>query len=398
MIADSRLARLLLVSPWFLALFCVIPLCTVLSYTYGLQLPLVGTKPLLINNTCFSLLIACRFLRYLYCLGTSLRYSSRSCVPSKSQSLSLPKDSILSTLSASGYRFKADGSYGEHRDLGYLGTTFFYGGLMLLLLVGTLDNLRQFSGTLLDGQGPATKLSKLENYRGLVRGPLTGSLDALPQMKVLNQIFPNASYPNGATEIAIMTAEGKTQSKVLRPMEVMRFGGFELFPTRFVFEPEILIRTKDGKTLSNGMLTMMPVVRSGDEYGFYAPFKGDDLEGNVYYKPSHKKMRVVMKHRGAWVLDVRWTFQEDQSVAQGDYIVSCEKLGQWTEIRVVRSRHKGLLIASGLLALLGLGLRGGYRAQRVWIEDGPAGCRVKTRGARTAKLVAELNQNQSQTA
>jgi len=385
---DSKLVRWVLVSPWFLLLFCVIPVFAVLNYTYGLHLPLVGTAPLLANNALFGLLIALRFLRYLVVLSKKQRYGALCCRPGKVAELPQPKAEVVGKLSAAGFSFNREQTYGERFDLGYLGTTVFYGALMLVLVVGTLDNLRQFSGTLMDGQGPPTKLDKIDSYRDVVAGPLTGSLKGMPQMKVTQQIFPNEQYPNGATEIALLYPDNTAKKQVLRPMERMYFKGFELFPVRFTFEPEILIRSKDGKTLCNGLLTMMPVVRHGEEYGFYAPFKGPDLEGNVYYKPAVKKFRVVMKHHGAWVLDARWVFQEQQEVAQGDYIVSCERLGQWTEIKVVRSRHKGLLIGSAVFAVLGLLVRLLVPTQRIWIEERAAGCAIRTRGKKAAAALA----------
>ena len=194
--AESKLSRLVLVSPWFLLIFLVIPLLVILSVTLHFRLPLVGsTTPLLVNNVCFALFVACRLLRYLAGMRKSVRYGAACCRPRQSVTLPLPVAEVRAMLGRAGYSFDADGSYCEKRDIGYLGTTVMYGGLLILLSVGSWDNLRQFSGVLLDGMGPATSLNKVESYRRINKGPLAASPVSLPRMQIISQSPPGQHIP-----------------------------------------------------------------------------------------------------------------------------------------------------------------------------------------------------------
>src|ERR1039457_4516606 len=165
MIAESKLSRLILVSPWTLLIFLVIPLLVILSITLHVRIPLVGsTAPLLVNNIGFALLVACRLLRYLAGMRKTIRYGSSYGRPHQSALLSLPVAELRSQLGKTGYKFEDSGHYAEQRDTGYIGTTLMYFGLCILLSVGIWDNLRQFSGVLRDGMGPSTYLSKADSF------------------------------------------------------------------------------------------------------------------------------------------------------------------------------------------------------------------------------------------
>jgi hypothetical protein len=76
-------------------------------------------------------------------------------------------------------------------------------------------------------------------------------------------------------------------------------------------------------------------------------------------------------------------FQVDQQVVKGDFILSCAKMGQWSEIHVIRRRHKGLLVIGGVIALIGLLLRVAIRPQRVWLEEVAEGTTVWSSGKET---------------
>src|SRR5450631_4535404 len=165
MIDQSKLYRLVLVSPWSLLIFLVIPLLVILSVTLHLRLPLLeSTTPLLVNNICFAFIVACRLLRYLAGMRKSVRYEAAYCRPRQSVRLPSPIAEVRALLGKAGYTCNANGRYCERRDIGYLGTTVMYGGLLILLSVGSWDNLRQFSGVLLDGMGPTTSLNRVESY------------------------------------------------------------------------------------------------------------------------------------------------------------------------------------------------------------------------------------------
>ena len=114
------------------------------------------------------------------------------------------------------------------RDLGYVGTTILYGGLFILLATGSWDNLRKFSGVLLDGIGPATRLSRVESYRNITMGPLAARPDSLPRMQIVSQTFPDSTNPRGATKIALIPEEGKAQVVELKPTDPIGYGPYDI--------------------------------------------------------------------------------------------------------------------------------------------------------------------------
>jgi hypothetical protein len=377
--ADSKLSGLILVSPWFLLIFLIIPIIVILSFTLHVQLPLAGSKPLLVNNICFTVFVACRLLRYLAGIGKDFRYGAVYRKPRQSFTLPLPAAEARGELGSAGYSFAADGSYGEKRDLGYLGTTVMYGGLFIVLAVGSWDNLQQFSGALLDGVGPATSLNKVESYRSINKGPLAASLISLPRMQILSQTLPDSTYPKGATEVALIAEDGKVQKKLLVPSVPVSYGDYDIYMAKMVFEPEIVIKTRDSKTLFDALVTLNPLVQKRGGFRFYGPFLGDDVFGGVYYQPEKSFLMVVITRGGKRVVTYM-TFQVDQQVVQGDYILSCAKMGQWSEIHVVHRRHKGLLVVGGIIAIIGFLMRIAIRPQRVWLEEAAEGCRVWASG------------------
>ncbi len=384
--AESKLSRLLLVSPWFLLVFLVIPVIVILSIMLHVRLPLAGSKPLLASNICFASLVACRLLRYLAGIRKEIRYGAGYRRPRGSVTLPLPVAEVRGVLKGAGYSLAADGRYAEKRDLGYLGTTVLYGGLLIVLSVGSWDNLRQFSGVLLDGVGPATRLNRTESYRRLSTGPLAARPDSLPRMRIISQNLPDSKYPKGATEVSLVSEDGKELTKLLVPKVPVKYGAYDIYMAKLVFQPQIVIKTRDGKTLFDAFVTLDPLVQKRGEFGFYGPYVGSDLVGGVYYQPEKSRLMVVITRGGKRVV-TDLTFQVDQQAVQGDYVLSCAKMGQWSEIHVVRRRHMGLLWFGGVIAGIGLLLRMAILPQRAWLEETADGCTVRASGKETKKLL-----------
>lgn len=369
-------SRLLLISPWSLFVFLIFPVLVVLSVTFHVQLPFAGfSKLLLINNICFALFVACRLLRYLVVMLKPVRYGAAGGKPRRNVNLTVSAEEIQTALGREGYIFVADGSYGEKRDLGFLGTTGLYAGLLILLTVGCWDNLRQFSGVLLDGIGPATSLNKIESYRRINKGPLALLPASLPRMQVTNQYLPDSTYPKGATEVDLISSDGKTEKLLLKPREPHRVGAFDIYMAKLVFEPQIVIKNSSSETLFDGFVTLDPLVQKRGVYSFYGLFQGSIVGGGVYFQPEKNTLMVVIS-QGNKKIVTDMVFQTDQQVVQGDYILSCAKMGQWSEIHVVHRRHKELLILGGAIAVIGLLLRIAIRPRRVWLEKAADGCAI----------------------
>ena len=385
--ADTKLLRLVLASPWSLLIFLVIPALVILSVKFHIILPVANpTKILTVNNICFAILVASRVLWYISRVAKPIRYGSGNGRPQSVLSIFIPPAEAQRVLHKVGFVFTVDGAYGEKRDFGYLGTVFFYIGLTLLLSVGTWDNLQQFSGTLLDGMGSATKLSRIESYRRVNKGYLSANLDALPQMIITRQVFPDSNLPKGATEIALILENGKEQKKILVPGHPFSYGNFDIAMTKFVFEPHVVIKSLNGSVLFDELVKLDPLVQKRGVYSFYGLFQGYGIGGGIYYQPERSSlMLVVSREEKKVVSDL--VFQVDQQVTQGDYIISCAKMGQWSEIHVVHRRHKGLLLLGGAIAFIGLLLRITIRPQRVWLKEAPEGCLVRVVGKETKKLL-----------
>jgi len=388
--AESKFYRLVMVSPWSLLIFLVIPLLVILSVTLHIRLPLIGTTtPLLVNNVCFAFFVSCRLLRYLAGIKKTIRYGAAGCKPRQSVTLPSPIAEVRALLENTRYSFDAAGLYGERRDIGYLGTTLMYSGLFVLLSVGCWDNLRQFSGVLLDGMGPSTNLNKVEAYLRINKGPLAASPVSLPKMQIISQSLPDGAYPKGATEVALTAEDGKTKKYTLIPGDPVRYGAFDISMAKLVFQPEIVIKQRDsGVILFDEMVMLNPLVQKRGVYSFYGLFQGVILGGGVYYQPE-KSMLMVVITRGNEKVVTDLAFQVDQQVEKGDYILSCAKMGQWSEIHVVHRRHKGLLVIGGVIAIIGLLLRIAIRPQRVWLEEASEGCTIWSSDKETMNRLAK---------
>jgi hypothetical protein len=388
--AESKLPRLILFSPWFLLVFLVLPLAVILCLTLHIELPLIGFGSLLVNNICFALLAVCRFVWYLSRAGKGIRYGATLQRPRGSFETSLSCAGATGALAGAGFAFIRGEGYGEKRDLGYLGTTFLYGGLSLLLATGCWGNLRQFSGTLLDGIGPATKLSEAGVYRSLTMGPFAAKLSLMPQLKILSQILPDHTYPKGATEIALIPEHGPPVTTVLFPGVPFHYGAYDFTMSKIVFQPELVIKAKDSRVLFDSFIQLDPLVQKRGDFSFYGSFTGDEVLGGAYFQPEKNLLMLVVTRNGKRVVaDLQ--FQIDQQVVAGDYILSCAKLGQWSEINIVHRRHVALLWVGGFIALVGLAMRIAIRPQRVWLEESAGGCRVTAVGKETLSLIGKVS-------
>jgi hypothetical protein len=373
---ESKILRLLLHSPWFLLLFCIIPALVIISFSAHVHMPLAGYKPLLVNNVCFALVVAIRFLYGLKRLSASFRYPPDYGQPQKAEEMVFSPVDARSALTADGFRFDERGEYAEKRDMGAVGTLLIYGGILLLLGTGVWDSLRQFSGTLQDGVGMPTKLNDVEIYRILKKGPLTPQPKQLPRIQVTRQLLPNATYPLGATEVLLLPEKGEPQMKTLIPGERFAYRDYDIYMLRLLYEPYLVVRTKDSQMVFNGPVKLNPLERKDGPYGFSGSVNVDKMQVEVLYNPEQSDLRVIIHNRGKLILSTSMRFQVDKQIVQGGLVLSCEKMGQWSEIQVVRKRHTSLMALWGILVAAGLMMRLVIRPQRVWLVEDEAGCKV----------------------
>jgi len=381
MISRSNFSRAIFTSPWSLLLFCLIPFLFILKIKLNVPLlaPLSMTVVLL-NNLCFSLMAGIRLLFYLARLRKEHRYGATVGRPSLFEEQLVPCAKVRTLLTGSGYRFSADGSYGEKRDKGYWGMLLLYAGLLLCLFLGSMDNLRQFSGVLLHGVGKSIELKKLDTYRQLVVGPLVGESPLLPKMRILRQILPDVTYPRGATEALFLEEDGKEHGGVLKHPDIFRSGPYDIYMTGMIYEPHIQIVIDGTEDVLNEKIMLKQLPQKVDGFGFFAPFKYGNLDGELFYQPEKSRLKVLLRQGTMEMLNKEMLFQVDREQSSGNLTVRCNTMGVWTEIHVVRRRHMPLVLLGGGLAVVGLILRLAIRPRRVWLEETPQGCRVfKTR-------------------
>jgi hypothetical protein len=347
---------------------------------------------LLGNNICLLICLVVRLQRNLAGLRRGIRYGVE--LPRRAASVELERScvQVREDLTSAGFHFDAVGSYGEKRDLGYLGTTLIYGGLVVMLFFGVWDNLRQFSGTVIKGPGAAIDLSKADKYYHLITGPLA-SPAGVPLLKVTKQVFPDNTYPFGATEIGLYGKDRKWVGGAFIDANKgpYRFGGYDIYLNRLLVDLALTIRTKGSveNNIFDDAVKLMPLYGNKvDDFIMYGTFTtpaGDD--GEVWFDPTHNIFRITLTHGGQKVIETDYAYQVYREKEAGNFVVSIMGSGQWSEIHVVRRRHMVLIIAGGVLAVLGLLLRVLFRPQRVWLEETAAGCRVHSVGGETEKLI-----------
>ena len=317
------------------------------------RVPLIsslGPTLLVASNACFLLIIALRFFWY-----------------------------------AGGLR--REPGTGAKRNLAHLGTTLLYGGLLLALLVGTVDYLRQYSAAVFQGIGQPMDLTNSKDYFSVAKGPLA-STSGLPQLSVVRQILPNGQWPKGATEIALLAKDRSvlTQGTIGADGGApLKYRGYEYHFNRALYDVMLAIKTSNGHMEFDDMIKLQPVEHPTEGYSFSSRFRGERYRWIVLFNPETKALRLVaLDKKGAHVSDGVIAFQREPTKVIGGFAVQFSALSHWSELHVVRSRHMYLLGFGLLIALAGGVLRLTYRPLRVRPDSGAEGCRVCLTGKEAA--------------
>ncbi len=378
---DLKLSKFIFTSPLPILLFFIIPLLFILRSIFHIQLPLAASKyPLLYNNACLSLFVGIRFIYYLKGSSCTIRYGSDRGVPRNELNITQSASVVKGSLTAAGYHFDSSNAYAEKHDIGYFGTMLLYFGLFLVLFTGTLDNMRQFSGTLLHGVGAAVDLNTIDRYRTLVTGPLTSAPTTLPKMKIIRNIIPEAAYPLGAAESIFIDADGKQHKVVLKSPEPYHAGSYDIYMAKMLYEPKISVSIDGAVPVFKGKVLLWPLMPKIDNFGFYNSFIDGNLDGEVFYQPEKSRLKVVLRQGKNTLVDKELIFQVEQQQTSGNISFVCERMGVWSEIKVVRRRHMPIIVFGAVIALIGLAIRLTVRPQRVWMKELQQGCAVKYTG------------------
>ena len=394
MLDNSRLRRIFLNSPFFLLVFAVLPALLILSRFLQLRLPFhFTTKMILANIICLLLLLAVRLVRYLSVLRSDIRYDDGLRRPSAARDLLRPASVVRADMERGGYRFTDDGAYAEKADLGYPGTVLVYAGLVLLLGIGTWDNLAQFSGTFIHGIGKAAPLDRSEIYYPLIPGPFS-SVAGLPKLEITQLNFTDTKHPKGTVEIILWSKENKPLGQAVLEVtgEPYRYRGYDIFVSKLLIDAGLSIKTRDKNNseviIFKDAVKLSPLWKKEGDYSFYGTFTDRaGLDGELLYSPEKNLFKVMMNRDGKKVLETEYPFQVVLNKVVGDYDLSFIAVGRWAEIHVVRRRHMAILWVGGIIAALGLIMRIAFRPQRLWLEETAEGCRVWVVGGKTKKLI-----------
>jgi len=383
----SRITNLFFNSPYILLVFLIIPVYIVLGLK--LRLPVSGDL-LLENNAVFCVFVAIRVIWRVLKMRGNIRYGSESCPPNRVIELASPVSKLQEKLAGGGFSFDAGGHYGEKCDLGYLGTTLLYGGILLLLLVGSYDYLREYSIMIRIGVGEPMSLDNKGLLGEFEAGNLAGT-SKLPLLQVRKQILPNSQWPKGATEIALLSEERKELATgIISPEKSLRYQGLDFTMSKFVFDALIVIRMEDYLAYE-GFVKFFPLPQKKGEYSYYCSLKNDkfaNVGGTAWLNPADKKkVRIDAKLAGKNIIDTELELWGVNQKTQGGYTAKLEGLAQWSEIRVARARHSFLLMFGAILAVLGGFMRLVIRPQRIWLEEADEGSRVRATGRKTMKLI-----------
>ena len=368
-------------SPFPLFIFIILPAALVLSMVLHYPLPFRITQRMLLANNCVLLLfLAARLLNYLLGLRHTIRYSETEHPSVAPITTASSAAQIRDELATEGFHWNSDGSYAEKKDRGYLGTILIYGGLFLLLFIGTWENLSQFSGTLLHGIGIPADLSKRNSYTPLTRGILA-SISRLPKLEITKQIFASETYKRGASDITLWPKNGSApiRTTIVAIGDPIKYKGYDIYLAKQLVDVALNIKESKNrnKQVFYDSVKFSPLWKKEGDYSMYGTFKTPaGHEGEAFYNPDTKTFKFTMTLEGKKVLDTEYVLYQYREKVVGDFVMSLDAMGNWSEIHVVRRRHMEMLWVGGVIALLGLIMRIAFRPRRAWLEETPEGCRV----------------------
>ena len=384
----SSAVKMFFTSPYILLVFLVIPAYSVL----GLRLHLSVSGDLLLgNNMVFCVFVAARIVWRVVKMRGDIRYGAEYRPPRKTLELNRPVSQLRKELAGAGFNFENGVHYGEKRDLGYLGTTVLYGGILVLLLVGSYDYMNEYSVMGRLGVGEPASLADAGKLGAFEAGFFAGA-DKLPLLQVKKQILPNAQWPQGASEIALISAkDGKELAKgTTAPRKPFRYGGMDFEMTKFVFDSLIVIRSGDAIAYEN-FVKFLPLREKKGEFGYIGSLVTSNfsmMKGVAWLNPADKKkVRIEATLAGKKIVDTELELWGQNVKTQGKYSVKLEGIAQWSEITVSRSRHTNILLFGAVLAVIGGFMRVAVRPKRVWLVEAEGGCQVRMVGREAKKIV-----------
>jgi hypothetical protein len=375
----------LLRSPLLALVFLVVPLVAFGQRFLGLPLP-ASFDVLLANNALLLLWLGARLVSvYLWRIPWAIRYGPVKFLRvRKTGEVSLGSESVRERLVGAGYVFDRDGSYGEKKDRGFWGALLLHAGLVFVFAFGTYDNLVQLSGTILHGVGQPAPLYEENYYAEFAKGPLAKTEELDIEFQIKKQHLPSVEWPGGATEAALLSKEGdELRRATISPGNPISIGGdMKIHMSGIVFDVWVVVqRDRDNMILYTGWTRLLPLKEKLEEYTYYGAINERSfpkVEGGVWYDPYNAKLKFQAKKEGKEISDVVLGLGREAEKEYEGYRIKFNGIGKWSEMHVARERHKGMLIAGGVIAVLGLLARIAFRQRRVWLEDREGGTFVRS--------------------
>ncbi len=292
---------------------------------------------------------------------------------------------IRKALEADGYFFTDQGNYAEKRDRGYGGGILFLVGFVILLTVGSYDNLRNLSGTVLLAVGQPIKLFDRVSYTEIGAGPWA-DLEKFPyQLQVSNQIHPTTQAPKGAAEINLLGRDGALiRQAAINPETPLSIDDFRIHMAGFVYDAWVVIVTSKDHTIFTDWVKLKLDKKREGAYLYSGAFRDDfaKVEGRARYAPETERLKIEAALDGKKIVDAVLAYRHEE----GGYITTMPGIGKWCEFRVVRKRHLFILAAGAIMTVLGGALRLWFRPKRVWIEERAGISRIATTDTDVKKL------------
>lgn len=362
-----------------LLLFTIIP-ALVLAVKAAGNPTAYGTTAMILN-----MLLCSWFLLYRAVL--LLRWRSQPSPP-EIQGLTcvapLPDEQALHlTLMQGGYRLNGATNYAER---GTVRRTALAGALVsasLLMMVGSYDNLFQFSGVVMLGTGQPQPLNKPSTYTVYTKGPLMRFASLPFKLKGVERFFPDSAFPFGAAQIRLLTLDDRTlwEERLSALGRVHEYGGFRFSMHALEYDVWLILTTMDNHVLYTDWIHFYPLDKPIDGYSHRGRLKKDDLndvDGTALFNQVNDGLLVEMRYKKERI-KVELGEAPNHVRTVGKYIVKNEGIGRWSQIRVMRARHTplmaflgGMLLLTGCVAMLA-------PRRRVWlIRGGNEGTLLRT--------------------
>lgn len=302
----------------------------------------------------------------------------------QSAEIHLDEKIVHKVLQQQGYRLNNACTYAETGKWKSCAIAFTMVCSALLLLIGSADNLFQFSGVVMLGSGNPLPLNTPSTYTVYTKGPLM-RFSALPyKLKGVERIFPDASFPYGAAQTRLLTLDNRILWEQFLPAlgKSYDYSGFRFGMNALEYDVSLIMMTTDNHILYSNWIHFFPLVKPIGGYSHRGTLKKDvlnDVDGTALYNQVNDALKIELRYKKEnFVVELGEAPNHEKKVA--NYIVKNDGIGRWSQLRVARIRHTphmvvmaGLALFSGMVAVVS-------RRRRVWITSYPeGGCTLLTK-------------------